>query len=170
MIIARVRSHLAHTSPHCHPSSPQTVVQCHRCSLTVPAKPKKRHPALTLISHTHRAHNCLTFSDLMSACCFAPPRLCAAPAIKSKQTAHAEILPKTKARLRQSQSPAPLLGCSATLPLPFTGSLVSLGRAVPRQAHTGTDQHYTQHHGIQEERKLSARRMTLTGDAEGQGD
>jgi len=35
------------------------------------------------------------------------------------------------------------LSCSSTLPLPFMGSL---GRAVPRQAHTGTDQHYTQHH------------------------
>ena len=38
------------------------------------------------------------------------------------------------------------LSCSSTLPLPFMGSLVSLGRAVPRQAHTGTDRHYTQHH------------------------
>jgi len=52
------------------------------------AKPRERR--LTellhnnLLSHTDPAHNCLTFSDLLSARCSAPPRLCAAPAKKTK--------------------------------------------------------------------------------------
>jgi len=57
--------------------------------LTAPAKPKEtRLTELlhnTLLSHTHLAHNCLTFSDLLSAHCSAPPRLCAAPAKKPEQ-------------------------------------------------------------------------------------
>jgi len=144
---------------------------------TAPAKP--RETPLTellhnnLLSRTDPAHNCLTFSDLLSACCFAPLRICAARAIKSKQTAHAEILPKNKACLHQFQSPAHLFSCSPTLPLPFMDSLVALGRAVPRQAHTGTDQHYTQHQkqwGSRREKTLCKNNDSLTGDAVGQGD
>jgi len=146
---------------------------------SAPAEPRET-PLTELLynnlrSHADPAHNCLTFSDLLSAHCSAPPRLCAAPAKKkkSKQTAHAEILPKTKACLHQSQSPAPVFGCSPTLRLPFTGSLVSLARAVPRQAHAGTVQHYTEHHKQCDSRQktlLHKKNDSLTGDAVGQGD
>jgi len=57
--------------------------------------------------------------------------------------------------------------------LPFTGSPVSLGRAVPRQAHTGTDHRYTQHRkpwGSRREKTLCKKNDSLTGDADGQGD
>jgi len=146
---AREKSH-ARRSSSLPPQLTSNSCPMPKAAGTAPAKP--RETPLTellhnnLLSRTDLAHNYLTFSDLLSACCFAPLRICAAPAIKSKQTAHAEILPKNKACLHQFQSPAPLFGCSPTLPLPFMDSRVALGRAVPRQAHTGTDQRYTHHH------------------------
>jgi len=172
--------HYAHEKSHApRSSSLPTQLTSNSCPMpkaahSAPAKPRERRLTEllynTLLSHDDPAHNCLTFSDILSAHCSAPPRLRAAPAIKSKQTAHAEILPKTKACLHQSRSPAPLLGWSPTLPLPFTGSL---GRAVPRQAHTGTDQHYTQHHkpwDSRREKTLHKKNDSLTGDAVRQGD
>ena len=156
-----MRSHTLHTPPHCHPSSPQTVVQCQRR----PAQPLQ-NPSLScctiLCSHTLTRHTTASPSRTSSqhAALLLRGYVQHLQKKKSKQTAHAEILPKTKACLHQSHPPAPLLGCSSTLPLPFTGSLA---RAVPRQAHTGTQTnitHNTTNNGIQEERRLSARRMT----------
>jgi len=82
---------------------------------------------------------------------------------KTKQTAHAEILHKTKAYLHQFQSPTPLPWPLTHLALPFPGSLVALTRAAPSQ---NTHRHRLTLHmppltmGFKEERKLSARTMT----------
>jgi len=108
-------THEKSPDPHSSLLPPQlTSNSCPRpkAASTAPAKPRETPLTEllhnTLLSHAHRAHNCLTFSDFMSACCFPPPRIYAAPAIKSKQTAHAEILPKNKACLHQSQPSAPV--------------------------------------------------------------
>jgi len=140
---------------------------------TAPAKP--RETPLTellhhnLLLHTDPAHNRLTFPDLSSACRFAPLSLCAAPAIKSKQTAHAEILPETKACLHQFQSPAPLPWL-LTHPGPaiysFPGCPGQSG-SKPKHTQAQTDTtHKTTNNGLQRREKTLLRKKddSLTAD------
>ena len=126
-----------------------------------------------LLSHAHRAHNCLTFSDFVSACCFAPPRICAAPAIKSKQTERAEILPKTKARLHQSQSPAPvpwLLIHPAPAIYGFPGCPGQSSSKANTQAHTNITHNTKQWNSKKREKTLPRNNACRMRQAVGQGD
>jgi len=127
----------------------------------------------TLLSHADLTHNCLTFSDLMSAHCSAPPRLCAAPAIKSKQTAHAEILPKTKACLHQSQSPAPvawLLSHSALAFYGFPGFPEQSSSKATTHRHRPTLHTTPQTMGFKKRKRLLRNHDCWTRDAVAQGD
>jgi len=80
-----MRSHLPHTATLAHLKSLSNATG----GLLSPYKTREIHFTEllhnTLLSHTDPAHNCLTFSDLWSACCYAPPSLHAASAITAKR-------------------------------------------------------------------------------------
>jgi len=69
-----------------------------KAARTVPAKPRERRLTellhSTWLSHTDPVHNRLTFSDLLSACCFAPSGLCVAPTKKQSSRHMLRYCPK----------------------------------------------------------------------------
>jgi len=146
---------------------------------TAPAKPRDTalapSPHDNLLLHADPAHNRLTFSDLSSARRFAPLRRRAPPAIKTKQTAHAEIPPETKACPRPFPSPAP-----SPWPLTRPGPAVyrfpgrpgqSSSKPKHAQAHTDATRKTTSN-GLQRREKtlLHKKEDSPTGDAVGQED
>ena len=162
-----MKSHPPHAHPRCHPSSTQMLVQDQRR----PAQPlqnQKRHTSLScctvlLLLHTDPAHRCLTFSDILSARCLAPPGLCAAPAKKQSKQLMLRYCTKPKPTCINSNLLLLYLGCSPTRPchlqvpwLPWAEQL--------QDKHT--HRHRPTLHmppltmGFKEDRKLSARTMT----------
>jgi len=110
---------------HCACEKSPTPLTSNDCAMQkASAKPRETwltaEPRNILLLHTDLASNSLTFSDLLSACSFTSPRLCAAPARNQSKQNMLRYCPKPPPAHTDSHLLLCYLGCSPTLPLPFT--------------------------------------------------